>query len=72
MNDYPRKLVSNLIAKQKRKNTTPSPEELVRTFFESVQRMQQYNHGYAVLPYIKGLTEPPRRTLEKHDVYKGF
>ena len=71
MNDYPRKLVSNLIGKQKRKNTTPSPEELVRTFFESVQRMQQYN-GYAVLPYIKGLTEPPRRTLEKHDVYKGF
>ena len=71
MNDYPRKLVSNLIAKQKRKNTTPSPEELVRTFFESVQRMQQYN-GYAVLPYIKGLTELPRRTLEKHDVYKGF
>ena len=67
MNDYPHKLVSNLITKQKRKNTTPSPEELVQTFFESVQRMQQFN-SYAVLPYIKGPTEPLRRTLEKHDI----
>ena len=31
------------------KKTTPSPEELVRTFFESVERTRQHN-GYAVLP----------------------
>ena len=39
----------------------------LRTFFESVERTQQHS-GYAVLPYIKGLTEPLKRTLEKHDI----
>ena len=53
--------------KLKRKKTTPSPEELVKTFFESVEHTRQHN-GYAVLPYIKDLTEPLKRTLEKHDM----
>ena len=66
-NGYPRKLISSLIMKLKRKKTTPSPEQLVRTFFESVERTQQHS-GYAVLPYIKGLTEPLKRKLEKHDI----
>ena len=40
---------------------------VVRTFFESVERTQQHN-GYAVLPYIKDLTEFLKRRLEKHDM----
>ena len=67
MNGYPQKLISNLIVKHKRKKITPSPEELVRTFFESIERTPQHN-GYAVLPYIKGVTEPLQRTLSKYDV----
>ena len=52
--------------KLKKKKTTPSPEELVRTF-ESVEHTRQHN-GYAVPPYIKGLTEALKRTLVKHDI----
>ena len=66
LNGYPRKLITSLIVKQKRKKVTPSPEELVRTFFESIERTPQHK-GYAILPYIKGLTEPLQRTLSKHD-----
>ena len=47
MNGYPQKLISNLIVKHKRKTTMPSPEELVRTFFESIERTPQHN-SYAV------------------------
>ena len=49
------------------KKVTPSPDELVRTFFESIERTPQHK-GYAILPYIKGLTEPLQRTLSKHDI----
>ena len=65
-NGYPRKLTASLI-KMKRKKTTPSPKQLVKTFFDSVERTRQHS-GYAVLPYIKGLTEPLKRTLGKHDI----
>ena len=67
MNGYPQKLISSLIVKHKRKTITPSPEELVRTFFESIERTPQHN-GDAVLPYIKGVTEPLQRTLSKYDI----
>jgi hypothetical protein len=39
---------------------TPSPEELVRLFYDSVETKTNYN--YAVLPYIKVLTEPLKLT----------
>ncbi len=48
------------------KNRTPPPEELVRLFFELVE--PKTNRSYAVLPYIKGLTEPLRRVLKPHDI----
>ena len=67
MNGYPQKLISSLIVKHKRKTITPSPEELVRTYFESTERTPQHN-GYAVLPYINGVTEPLQRTLSKYDI----
>ena len=49
------------------KKITPTPEELVRTFFESIERTSQHN-GYVVLPYIKGLTEPLKMALSKHNI----
>ena len=67
LNSYPRKLITSLIVKQERKKVTPSPEELVRTFFETIERTLQHK-GYAILPYIKGLTEPLQRTVSKHDI----
>ena len=43
-----------------------SPEELVNEFFDLVE--PKSNHCYAVLPYIKGLTEPLKRILKSHDI----
>ena len=65
-NGYPQTLISRIIKTQTEK-ATPSPEELVRTFFESVEPTTSYN-GYATLPYIKGVTEPISITLRKHDI----
>ena len=44
---------------------TLSPEELVCVFFE---RVEQNKNEYAVLPYIRGLTEPLKRLLKRYDV----
>ena len=46
-------------------DVTPSPEELVRVFFESVEPSTK---EYAVLPYIRGLTEPLKRLLKHYDI----
>ncbi len=55
-----------MIYKQKNR-TVGSLEELVRSFFELVERKAP-PAGIAVLPYIKGLTEPLSRTLQNHDI----
>jgi hypothetical protein len=48
------------------KVSSPEPEELVREFFYLVEPQSSYS--YAVLPYIKGLTEPLKRILKPHDI----
>ncbi len=65
-NGYPKRLVSRLIQEQK-SNSIPCPEDLVRTFFECLEPTEPLS-GHAVLPYIKGLTEPLTRVLRKHDI----
>ena len=65
-NGYPKTLISKITKTQTDKNT-PSPEELVRTFFEQVDPSEPCT-GYATLPYIKGITEPLSRTLRKHNI----
>ncbi len=52
------------VIKTQMKKATPSPEELVKTFFELVEPSEPCI-GYATLPYIKGITESLSRTLRK-------
>ena len=55
-NGYPKAIISKVIKTQTEK-ATPSPEELVRTFFEVIEPSEPCA-GYATLPYIKEITEP--------------
>jgi hypothetical protein len=66
-NGYPKKFIQQVESNRvKRQNRTPPPEELVRMFFDVVEPKSNYN--YAVLPYIKGLTEPLKRLLKPYDI----
>ena len=67
-NGYPRKFITDVQKRQRKTDMTPEPEELVREFFASVDPPTT-SSGYAVLPYIKSLTEPITRVLRKyHDI----
>ena len=66
-NGYPMKFIKDMQKRQMKTETIPEPEELVREFFASVNPPIT-SIGYAVLPYIKGLTDPLTRLLRKYDV----
>ncbi len=66
-NGYPKKFISNVQKRQNKIKATPEPEELVRDFFSLVDPSPT-SSGYAVLPYINGLTEPLTRALRKYDI----
>ena len=56
-NGYPSATVSNILKKKSTSEVIPSPEELVGMFFKWTDPPESQN-GFAVLPYIKGVTEP--------------
>ena len=69
LNGYPRKFLQKVERKRairQEKASSPEPEELVKEFFDLVEPQSSYS--YAVLPYIKGLTEPLKRILKPHDI----
>ena len=45
----------------------PSPEELVDMFFKWFEPQENPN-GFAVLPFINGVTQPLTRILPRHDI----
>ncbi len=66
-NGYPKKFVEEIERNRVNKQEIiPPPEDLVKTFFECVE--PELNCSYAVLPYIKGLTEPLKRLLKPYDI----
>ena len=66
-NGYPKIFLDEVEKRRARKTEiVPSPEELVRIFFENVA--PKNNPSYAVLPYINIITEPLKRLLKRHDI----
>ena len=66
-NGYPKKIAADVIRKKARSSPpTPTPEELVGMFFKWAEPTNRRN--FAVLPYIKGITEPLTRILKEHDI----
>ena len=66
-NGYPLKIATDVIRKNARPPLpTPTPEELVGMFFEWADPTNRRN--FAVLLYIKGITEPLTRILKEHDI----
>ncbi|XP_078377838.1 uncharacterized protein LOC144660988, partial [Oculina patagonica] len=65
-NGYPPKVTADIIRKKSSNPPTPSPEELVGMFFSWADPMN--SQSFAVLPYIKGITEPLTRILKSHDI----
>ena len=65
-NGYPRNFIREVERKRMlTQDATPSPEELVHEFFENAEPSTK---EYAVLPYIRGLTEPLKRLLKHYDI----
>ncbi len=65
-NGYPSKVTADIIRKKSSTPPTPLPEELVGMFFRWADPMN--SQTFAVLPYIKGITEPLTRILKSHDI----
>ena len=66
-NGYPKQFLQRIESNRvMRHNRTPPPEELVHMFFNVVE--PKSNCNYAVLFYIKGLTEPLKRLLKSYDI----
>ena len=66
-NGYPTKFINDVYKRLKTNKETAAPEELVREFFALVDPPTT-SRNYAVLPYIKGLTEPLTRVLRNFDI----
>ena len=66
-NGYPPSFISNILKKKPPPETTPSPEELVGMFFKWADPSNS-DSGFAVLLYIKGLTEPLSRLLRNNGI----
>ena len=66
-NGYPQSFISNIQKKKTPPETTPSREELVGMFFRWADPPNSYR-SFAVLPYIKGLTEPLTRLLRNNGI----
>ena len=68
-NNYPQNVISNILKEKsstQRTNSIPTPEELVCMFFKWATPSDFSN--YVVLPYINGISQPPTRLLQKHDI----
>jgi len=66
-NSYPLSVISNILKKKPPPAITPSPQELVGKFFGWADP-SDLHVGFAVLPYIKGLTEPLSRLLRNNGI----
>ena len=66
-NGYPSATISNILKTTSTPEIIPFPEELVGMFFRLIDPPDSQN-GFAVLPYIKGLTEPLTRILNKNGI----
>ena len=66
-NGYPPSFISNILKKKPPPETTPSPEELVGMFLKWADPSNS-DSGFAVLPYIKGLTEPLSRLRRNNGI----
>jgi len=60
------KVTADIIRKKSLTPPTPPPEELVGMFFSWTDPTN--SQSFAVLPYIKGITEPLSRILKSHDI----
>lgn len=69
-NNYPSFVISNTLKWKLSKPPTHvihSPEDLVCMFFKRVEP-QENSNGFAILPFMNGVTQPLTRILRKHDI----